>query len=90
MRLQQLRQVLQLQGVSPSLQRTLSRSFSDDYRTRHQKEQLSKSNSIGRLILLGIALGVVGTIIRIKVMAANPPPKHQKQVVANPITKNER
>jgi hypothetical protein len=54
--------------------------MSTDGRTRYEKEQLAKSNSIGRLVLLGIALGVVGTIIRIKIMAKNRPlPKNPAQ-----------
>jgi hypothetical protein len=29
---------------------------------------------VARLVLLGVVLGVAGTLLRIKVMAANPPP----------------
>jgi hypothetical protein len=31
---------------------------------------------VARLVLLGVVLGVAGTLLRIKVMAANPPPPH--------------
>ena len=48
-----------------------------DFRSRHEKEQQAKAKSIGGLIALGVVLGVIGTIIRIKVMAVNPPPRKE-------------
>lgn len=53
-----------------------------DYKRRFQKEQEAKSRSVTAVILLGVALGVIGTIVRIKLMAANPPPRAQNQ---NPV-----
>mmetsp|Transcript_16312 Transcript_16312/g.27298 ORF Transcript_16312/g.27298 Transcript_16312/m.27298 type:complete len:82 (-) Transcript_16312:3730-3975(-) len=61
-------------SMSLPLRQLARRGLCTDYRTRYQKEQRAKSNSIGRLIVLGITLGMIGTYIRIKVMAANPPP----------------
>ena len=67
-------------ACDPVVSQHLYRCMSTDGRTRYEKEQLAKSNSIGRLVLLGIALGVVGTIIRIKIMAKNRPlPKNPAQ-----------
>lgn len=65
------------------------RRFCTDYRTRYRKEQRAKSNSIGRLIALGITLGLIGTYIRIKVMAASPPPPRETAAAAKSPSKSK-
>ena len=61
-------------AASPITRRSLHTPPPYNYRRRYDLEQMAKAKSHARLILLGILAGVIGTVIRIKLMAANPPP----------------